>query len=569
VSVSLASVVSLLCGATEQAFTPASLFSDGAKGAWYDPSDYTSLFQDSAGTTPVTAVEQPVGLMLDKSQGLVLGPEKVTNGDFSSGTTGWFLGTGWSIGSGVATANTTLGSEKLTSSANWAGQNNKTYLVTATVTMLATPNPSASVGINIGGTGQDVQVRTQNNLQAGVTYQIRAYATPTSVSPGAFLIRIESGQGLNYALNYTIDNISVKEIAGNHASQATTASRPVLRARYNFITYSQNQENAAWVKTPPTFGAITLSETPPSGFSGFSFSISVADDAGDVSQSITLVAGIYTVSFYSKNTDDGGAPGAVSVSLGAGSYNVPNDLTSTWVRRSFTFTATAGAATLSTIVSGLSAQGSFYGFQVERSSVATKYQSITTATSYDTAGFLPYLDLITDDSLSTGSIDFTATDKMSVCAGVTKLGDGAGGNYGAIAELSADLSANSGTFNLYGPATAPGGTPTFGFSSKGTLGVVASATGNAAPITRVLTGQGDIGGDQCILRINAVEAGTSTGNQGTGNFGNYPLFIGRRNNTQYPFNGRIYSLLVVGKTLSASELAATESYVATKTGVTL
>ncbi len=43
------------------------LFSASEPGAWYDPSDMSTLFQDSAGTTPVTAVEQPVGLMLDKS----------------------------------------------------------------------------------------------------------------------------------------------------------------------------------------------------------------------------------------------------------------------------------------------------------------------------------------------------------------------------------------------------------------------------------------------------------------------------------------------------------------------
>ena len=43
------------------------MFSRGEPGAWYDPSDMSTLFQDSAGTTPVTAVEQYVGLMLDKS----------------------------------------------------------------------------------------------------------------------------------------------------------------------------------------------------------------------------------------------------------------------------------------------------------------------------------------------------------------------------------------------------------------------------------------------------------------------------------------------------------------------
>ena len=43
------------------------LFGAGEQGGWYDPSDMSALFQDAAGTTPVTAVEQPVGLMLDKS----------------------------------------------------------------------------------------------------------------------------------------------------------------------------------------------------------------------------------------------------------------------------------------------------------------------------------------------------------------------------------------------------------------------------------------------------------------------------------------------------------------------
>ena len=43
------------------------LFSASEPGAFYDPSDMSTLFQDSAGTVPVTAVEQPVGLILDKS----------------------------------------------------------------------------------------------------------------------------------------------------------------------------------------------------------------------------------------------------------------------------------------------------------------------------------------------------------------------------------------------------------------------------------------------------------------------------------------------------------------------
>lgn len=48
-------------------FDPSFLFAAGEQGVWYDPSDMSTMFQDAAGTTPVTAVEQPVGRILDKS----------------------------------------------------------------------------------------------------------------------------------------------------------------------------------------------------------------------------------------------------------------------------------------------------------------------------------------------------------------------------------------------------------------------------------------------------------------------------------------------------------------------
>jgi len=49
------------------AWTPSLLFSASQRGAYYDISDMSTLFQDSAGTTPVTATTQPVAKVLDKS----------------------------------------------------------------------------------------------------------------------------------------------------------------------------------------------------------------------------------------------------------------------------------------------------------------------------------------------------------------------------------------------------------------------------------------------------------------------------------------------------------------------
>ena len=56
-----------LTGRLLSSASPASLFANGEPGVWYDPSDLTTLFQDSAGTIPVTSPSQPVGKMLDKS----------------------------------------------------------------------------------------------------------------------------------------------------------------------------------------------------------------------------------------------------------------------------------------------------------------------------------------------------------------------------------------------------------------------------------------------------------------------------------------------------------------------
>lgn len=49
------------------AFNPASLFASGEPGAWYDPSNFATMWQDNARTTPVTAVGQPVGAINDLS----------------------------------------------------------------------------------------------------------------------------------------------------------------------------------------------------------------------------------------------------------------------------------------------------------------------------------------------------------------------------------------------------------------------------------------------------------------------------------------------------------------------
>jgi len=57
----------MLIGMPAVEWTPRILFAAGEQGGWYDPSDISTLWQDNARTTPVTAIGQTVGAIDDKS----------------------------------------------------------------------------------------------------------------------------------------------------------------------------------------------------------------------------------------------------------------------------------------------------------------------------------------------------------------------------------------------------------------------------------------------------------------------------------------------------------------------
>ena len=171
----------------------------------------------------------------------------------------------------------------------------------------------------------------------------------------------------------------------------------------------------------------------------------------------------------------------------------------------------------------------------------------------------------TDDFLVTNNIDFTGTDKVSLFAGVRKLSDAASG---ILVELSASSAVNNGSFHLAAPDALNGNN--YNFASRGTVRSLAISPSNyISPVSNVESAFCRVSTDTAILRVNGSQVASSAIDQGTGNYGNYPLYIGRRGGTSLPFNGHIYSLIGIGRLTTDSETVSIEKELAKRTGVTL
>lgn len=170
-----------------------------------------------------------------------------------------------------------------------------------------------------------------------------------------------------------------------------------------------------------------------------------------------------------------------------------------------------------------------------------------------------------DDGYVTPSIDFTGTDKVTVIAAVRKLSDAA---TGCLVELSSASYNSVGSFSIFAPSY-PGGKEFFARSS-GTLfnSLVSTNLIFSAPISAVLTVRSEISKDNLSLKANK-SIYTGVQDQGTGNYSNYPFYIGRRGGTSLPFNGQIYALLVIGKLLDDATIQRIEKEFAKYIGVTL
>lgn len=569
------------------AFWPSELFINGEPGQLM-PVDPAYLYQDTAGTQPVTAPAQSVALQLDQSKGLVLGPELVTNGDFSGGTTGWTLGTGVTVSDGqlhfVAAASTSA----FQSLALSAGGR---YLIEFDITEAV----SGQVRVYFGAGA--VAVSGNYGTVGHVSFWLTCPSDQT-----AFYIQTQTA-----APNISIDNFSIKLLPGNHDTQPTVGSRPIYGKHpysgyRNMLASSEDFSAAVWVKTSVTVAA-NATVAPDGTTTADKVIQSAALGAHYVSQTVSGTSPL-TRTLYAKNagynfvamTFDNSVAKAAVFNLTTGAVtNIGGSVTAAtatsvgngWWRLSMTVSGSVGfVQDYVTQTAGFPAETGngvdgvyFWGAQLETGSTATTYQR-TGATSgvawpappsYDiTEAGQPDLHYLHYNGVSSFMVSPTITpgiDKAQVFVGVRKLSDAADAT---ILHHGDPTALNNGSLRLDAPGS--GGVTKFQFAARGTTTATPFTTNSVfnAPTTKVVSGIDDISGENATLRIGGALVSLITTDQGTGNFLAYPIYTGRRGGATNPFNGLIYSKIVrFGANLTTDQIASTERWTAQRTGVSL
>jgi len=379
--------------------------------AWYDPSDLTTMFEDAAGTVPVTGPGQPVGLMLDKSKGL--GPELAdSGGDVSK----------W----GGARGNETLQQSgnkvravALSAAAFGVRQQFNGLVVGATYTVQYT---------SIIGTPTSALFRASSTVGLTSLFAIAGGAVPqgryafVAIATTMYIGLIANASAPGDYVE--IGEFSLRHTPGNHLSQAVAAARPVygrepVTGRRNLLVYSEDLQNSAWPK-----GLSVASAPTRITFDGTTNGRVAQIMTAAVSTSYTFSGRVRRVSgvLAADNKVSASIYGAGAVATAA--QTLGNALNGTdWVPFSVTCLSTSsGGAIAAQIRCDNAAVLEFAGLQVEVGAVKTAYQKVSSVYDVTEAGVASrhYLQFDgVDDFLTGGPVH--GADR-TVVGGFTRLG---------------------------------------------------------------------------------------------------------------------------------------------------
>ena len=510
-------------GTTASSYQPIlSTFESAFKAA--NPSH--TLYQDSQGVTPVTAVGQPVGLMLDKSEGLKQGPELVTNGDFATDSD-WTKSAGWSISNGTAVSS---GSTGTALSQGNVFTLNKTYRITADVTVTA-----GELRIWDAASGQP--------SLAVYSGAVNVVFTPTS-NTTLYLLGVSNFVG-------TIDNVSVTEIQGSHATQPTSTKRPIY-ARHpeggirNLLNYTEQLDNGAWAKTgvtvtPNTTIAPDGTQTADTAVFANTYGSSIIRDY------VATLASTYTFSFYAK------ASSAIQIGARVGSANTSFTLSTEWQRFTLSASVTADANTIVEIrggvVSGVTAQ--IWGAQLEEATEASNYQKRVTDIDVTESGVGEVYYLKFDGASDGMFINNLTSPNTPITAW---FGYSATNAEASRARFLLDITAGRTVF----AASA---------NTAGNIGYYDGAWSEFAADSnalKVLTY--DLVEDNAKIRVDGTQEYSDATYDQHAISGDIGLFAGPASTTNH-VAGNLYSCILRAAESTDKEIASTESYVAKKTGV--
>lgn len=218
----------------------------------------------------------------------------------------------------------------------------------------------------------------------------------------------------------------------------------------------------------------------------------------------------------------------------------------------------------------VTADGDPVGLILDKSGLGNHAFQVTLASrpTYRTDGTLHWLEFdgVNDWLVTTAVLPITGTDKITILVGQRHL---VNSPDGTILELSPTRVANTNSFTLF--SSSGGNKYSWLLRGSGATSNWANATSSTfnAPHTGVLSCLGKISPSNATLRVNGGQVGQRTTATGTGNWGSYPLYIGRRGGASLPWKGRLYGLIVRNALTADPLLSAAEAYMATKTGVTL